>query len=83
MEDFAAVAIESLIELSARMDWLTKMQLRSNHPALGKHLGSEEAFVEATVAAHLMKMLNFKSLKPKDAPEASSSSDDIVGDVGN
>eukprot|EP00963_Diacronema_lutheri_P012271 scaffold1698_cov394-Pavlova_lutheri.AAC.5 len=75
--------MESFIELSARMEWLTKMQLHANHPALGEHLGSKDAFVEAAVVAHRMKMLNVNTLKPNDAPEASFNSDDIVGDVGN
>jgi len=82
-EDFAAVAMESFIERSARMEWLTKVQLHANHPTLGEHPGSEDAFVEAAVAAHRMKMRNVNTSTSKDAPEASSVSDEKVADVDN
>ena len=65
------------------MEWLTKMQLHANHPALAKHPGPEDVFVEAAMAAHRMKMRNVHTSKPKDAPEASSVSDEIVADVDN
>ena len=82
-EDFAAVAMESFIERSARMEWLTKMQLHANHPGLAQHPGPEDAFVEAAMSVHRMKMRNVHTSKPKDAPEASSVSDEIVADVDN
>ena len=80
-EDFAAVAMESFIERSARMEWLTKMQLHANHPALAQHPRPEDVFVEAAVAVHRMKMRNVHTSKSKDTREASSVSDEIVADV--
>jgi len=74
-EDFAAAAMKSFIERSARMEWLTKVQVHANHPTLGEHQGSEDAFVEAAVAAHRVKMRNVNTSKSKDALEASSVSE--------
>ena len=82
-EDFAAVAMESFIERSAGMEWLTKMQLHANHPALAKHLGPEDVFVEAALTVHRMKMRNVHTSKSKDSLEATSVCDEIVADVDN
>ena len=82
-EDFATVAIEPFIERSARMEWLTKMQLHANHPALAKHLGPEDVFMEGALTVHRMKMRDVHTSKSKDAPEATSVSDEIVADVDN
>eukprot|EP00963_Diacronema_lutheri_P014619 scaffold3352_cov560-Pavlova_lutheri.AAC.1 len=65
------------------MEWLTKVQLHANHPTLGEHPGSEDAFVEAAVAALRMRMRNVNTSRSKDAPEASSVSNEIVADVDN
>lgn len=83
VEDFVAVVVESCIERSARMEWLTKMLLHANHPALVKHPGPENVFVEAALAVHRMKMRNVHISKSKDAPEATTVGDEKVADVDN
>lgn len=77
-EEFAVAAMESFIERSARMEWLTKMQLHANHPNLAEHPGPENAFVEATLAAHRAKMNRGNTSKPNEAQEVLSGNGDMV-----
>lgn len=62
-EDFAVAAMESFIERSARMEWLTKMQLHAKHRDLKEHRALEDAFVDATSATFGAKMNKVNPLK--------------------
>lgn len=77
-EEFAVAAMESFIERSARMEWLTKMQLHANHPDLAEHPGPENAFVDATLAAHRAKMNKVNTSKPNESPEVLSGSGEMI-----
>ena len=77
-EEFASAAMESFIERSARMEWMTKMQFHATHPDLGAHPGDEQVFVEAALAAHRSKMKKACTSKSTELPEDASISDDII-----
>lgn len=77
-DELTSAAMESFIERSARMEWMTKMQFHVTHPDLGAHPGDEQAFVEAALAAHRSKMKKACTSKSTELPEDISMSDDII-----
>ena len=82
-KEFSVAAMESFIERSARMEWLTNMQLHANHPDRAEHPGLENAFVDATLATHRAKMNKVNTSKPSEAPEVLSGSGDMIAGRNN